>query len=170
MGCHSGFRDDSRFIQRATTSELGRAFTHGGILVLAHSAILPVRPQCSGGQCIRTYSAAPKLTLDSAFYFLQRTVGADYFKALYTANKAQVDALVVLAESGTATLRQLKAAYALARPLYEQIETLAPAFPEEDAAIDARPDGYEGGEHAYLSSRASSCVVISPSSFTRQLS
>jgi iron uptake system EfeUOB component EfeO/EfeM len=76
---------------------------------------------------------------------MQRTTGANYFKAIYKVNKAQVDEFVTLATSGTATLPQLKAAYAKGRPLYEQIEVLAPAFPDEDKAIDARPDGYELG-------------------------
>lgn len=78
---------------------------------------------------------------------MQRTIGADYFKALYTRNKAQIDAFVELVGTPGTPLADLKAAYAEARPLYEQIETLAPAYPDEDAAIDARPDAYELGAH-----------------------
>lgn len=39
-----------------------------------------------------------------------------------------------------------RAAYAAGRGPYEQIETLAAAFEEEDTAIDARPDAFEFGE------------------------
>ncbi|GAB0491350.1 hypothetical protein MMPV_002603 [Pyropia vietnamensis] len=39
-----------------------------------------------------------------------------------------------------------RAAYAAGRGPYEQIETLAAAFEEEDTAIDARPDAFEYGE------------------------
>jgi iron uptake system EfeUOB component EfeO/EfeM len=81
---------------------------------------------------------------------MQRTTGANYFKAIYKENKKQVDVFVTLANSGSATLAQLKAAYAKGRPLYEQIEVLAPAFPDEDKAIDARPDGYELGESLFV--------------------
>ena len=76
---------------------------------------------------------------------MQRTVGADYFKAIYAVNKAQIDEFVTLTGDDSATLEDLKAAYAKARPLYEQIETLAPAFGDEDGNIDARPDGFELG-------------------------
>ena len=76
---------------------------------------------------------------------MQRTVGADYFKAIYAVNKEQIDEFVTLTGNDLATLEDLKAAYAKARPLYEQIETLAPAFPDEDGFIDARPDGFEFG-------------------------
>ena len=72
-------------------------------------------------------------------------MGADYFKAIYAVNKAQIDEFVTLTGDDSATLEDLKAAYAKARPLYKQIETLAPAFPDEDGFIDARPDGYEFG-------------------------
>ena len=78
---------------------------------------------------------------------MQRTAGADYLKAIYTENKAQIDEIVALTGSDTATLTQLKAAYAKSRPLYEQIEVLAPAFPDEDCNIDCRPDGFEFGTH-----------------------
>ncbi|CAN8073075.1 unnamed protein product [Agarophyton chilense] len=43
-------------------------------------------------------------------------------------------------------LSAAKTAYIAARPPYEQIETLAPIFPELDAAIDARPYVYGTGE------------------------
>ena len=76
---------------------------------------------------------------------MQRTTGADYFRAIYAVNKAQIDEFVTLTDDASATLEDLQAAYAKARPLYEQIETLAPAFPDEDGNIDARPDGFELG-------------------------
>ncbi|KAK1866686.1 hypothetical protein I4F81_009202 [Pyropia yezoensis] len=40
----------------------------------------------------------------------------------------------------------VKAAYTAARPMYEQIETLAGAFEAEDTAIDARPYAFDEGE------------------------
>lgn len=89
---------------------------------------------------------------------MQRTTGADYFKAIYAANKAQVDEFVTLTGSASATLPQLKAAYAKARPLYEQLEVLAPAFPDEDEAIDARPDGHELGMFRCWSCSVHACM------------
>lgn len=44
-------------------------------------------------------------------------------------------------------LSAAKTAYVAARPPYEQIETLAPIFPDLDAAIDARPYVYPTGEN-----------------------
>lgn len=44
-------------------------------------------------------------------------------------------------------LSAARAAYVAARPPYEQIETLANAFPDLDADIDARPYAFRFGEH-----------------------
>ncbi|OSX80052.1 hypothetical protein BU14_0060s0018 [Porphyra umbilicalis] len=41
-----------------------------------------------------------------------------------------------------------RTAYAAARPPYEQIETLAASFEDEDTAIDARPDAFDYGERS----------------------
>jgi hypothetical protein len=43
-------------------------------------------------------------------------------------------------------LSRAEAAYIAARPPYEEIEVLAASFPERDAAIDARPYAFAGGE------------------------
>lgn len=81
---------------------------------------------------------------------MQRREGATYFSTLYERNLPQVRALVSAIRSG-APLAQLRAAYARARPAYEQLEVLAPAFPDQDEAIDARPYGFAEGavRHAF---------------------
>ena len=59
-------------------------------------------------------------------------------------NEPQVTSLVSALRQG-APLQRLRALYARARPAYEQLEVLAPAFPDQDEAIDARPYGFAEG-------------------------
>lgn len=81
---------------------------------------------------------------------MQRAAGASYFQAIYAFNFEQVQNLVATIRVG-GTLEEAQEAYTIARPLYEQIEVLAPAFGDEDEAIDARPAGF--GEGALLAKR-----------------
>ena len=76
---------------------------------------------------------------------VQRQQGATYFQQLYARNYPQVEALVDAVRGGGAPLTRLRALYSAARPAYEQLEVLAPAFPEQDEAIDARPYGFPEG-------------------------
>ena len=55
-----------------------------------------------------------------------------------------VSALIDAIDAGDRKLA--KEAYLASRIQYEQIETLAPSFPDEDRKIDARPYVFDGGE------------------------
>lgn len=69
---------------------------------------------------------------------------ADYMKALNARNVPKVRALVAALKAGE-PLDAVRELYRVARPIYEQVEVLAPAFPDEDEALDARPYGFAEG-------------------------
>jgi hypothetical protein len=75
---------------------------------------------------------------------MQKEEGAAYFKALYAYNAPQVASLVAAIKKGE-PLHQLRLIYSKTRPAYEQLEVLAPAFPDEDEQIDSRPYGFDSG-------------------------
>lgn len=70
--------------------------------------------------------------------------GVQYFAKRCESQKLLVKDLVSAIKSGN--LKATKAAYVDSRPPYEEIEVLAPSFPELDEAIDARPYTFETGE------------------------
>ncbi|BDA45954.1 probable iron uptake system component EfeO [Coccomyxa sp. Obi] len=70
--------------------------------------------------------------------------GLAYFQALMRYQVPLVAALDAAIQSGNITAARI--AYRHSRPLYEQIEVLAGAFPQEDADIDARPYAFPGGD------------------------
>jgi len=70
--------------------------------------------------------------------------GVNYFSNLCSTLQSNVDALVSALQSGQRD--ESVAAYVKSRPEYEQIEVLAPSFPDEDRDIDARPYAHEFGE------------------------
>lgn len=90
---------------------------------------------------------------------MQKREGAQYFATLFELNEPQVAALAdgVRAGSNIGQLRQL---YSRARPAYEQMEVMAPAFPDQDEAIDARPYGFPEGAAALLRAGAPPCACL----------
>lgn len=80
---------------------------------------------------------------------LQKREGAQYFSMLFDMNEPQVTALADGVRNG-ASMAQLRRLYSQARPAYEQMEVMAPAFPDQDEAIDARPYGFDEGVNTEL--------------------
>eukprot|EP00171_Calliarthron_tuberculosum_P009616 IDg9616t1 len=70
--------------------------------------------------------------------------GVRYFAKRCAAQQTLTHALVRAIAKGD--LADAKAAYVESRPPYEEIEVLAPAFPDLDEAIDARPYVFPTGE------------------------
>lgn len=86
-----------------------------------------------------TTTASSALSLDAAV-----RKGIAHFQTECAAQQALLPEL--LAGLKAKDLSRSIAAYTAARPPYEQIETLAIAFEQEDADIDARPNVFEFGE------------------------
>lgn len=89
-----------------------------------------------------TLSAQESTTEDP--YGEQVDEGLLYFQEQAELQLPLVQQLLMAIEMGN--LADAQESYILARPPYEQIEVLAVSFEEIDAAIDARPYSYDGGE------------------------
>lgn len=82
--------------------------------------------------------------LAGTFYQNETLAGVKGFSDQCTLQQAALRNLSQAVAGGD--IEAAKAAYTASRPMYEQIETLAGAFTEEDTAIDARPYVFEMGE------------------------
>jgi iron uptake system component EfeO len=89
-------------------------------------------------------SGAIVATAQPNSYNAQVQEGVSYFRKQATAQLPLVENLLTALNRGD--VNAAKAAYVLARPPYEEIETYALSFEQEDADIDARPYAIEGGE------------------------
>lgn len=84
------------------------------------------------------------LVIGPNLYKEQVAAGIAYFSKQCTVQKILAMHLFEVLKCGNLT--ESKAAYNAARPPFEQIETLANSFQEEDREIDARPYAIDGGE------------------------
>lgn len=84
--------------------------------------------------------------VDSKLYSMHTLRGVKYFADQCKMQKTSAMELYKVLNSSDVTISVAKKAYTAARPPYEQIETLAGSFEDEDRYIDARPYAVDGGE------------------------
>lgn len=111
----------------------------------ARDALLSAASPTPAPAASRMEGAAAALTAVRADAYADETAAG---VAAFAAQCKEQQRLLVPLRTALAAgdLSGARAAYAARRSAYEQIETLAAAFEEEDTAIDARPDAFEYGE------------------------
>lgn len=129
---------DVSFPERKTIIDASYALYDA--LVVVRDQVLPPKGEGEeeGGE------AADEPMLDAANYRKETSAGVAYFAGLCREQEkllAPIDAAISKGDLAAA-----QRAYEVARPPYEQIETLAPSFIDLDRAIDARPYAIEEGE------------------------
>mmetsp|Transcript_35809 Transcript_35809/g.102968 ORF Transcript_35809/g.102968 Transcript_35809/m.102968 type:complete len:384 (+) Transcript_35809:760-1911(+) len=115
---------------------------------------IDVTPEAEGERRQLTRWGTQRRSLQkTSEYAAQTSEGVAYFLEQAQTMLTHVEALAELAANATeadsitnTTWAELGAAYELARPEYEQIETLAGCFEQEDSDIDARPYAFPLGE------------------------
>ena len=135
---------DGTYAPYSTVPEGARAkiTTAAYALAGALSELRTAAADAAGIACPEEQEAEEECTPEASTPMLQEA--ADYMKALNARNVPKVRALVAAIAAGEplAAVREL---YRQARPVYEQVEVLAPAFPAEDEALDARPYSFAEG-------------------------